>query len=103
MSDIMEMKVSSKKPANFYVRSAASFLKGIDAKAASDGKEAVEAKPPVDVLKISGLGEAIDVAVTAATKAQADGLATIEKIETSYPEMTSGRGCGHIVITLKRK
>ena len=40
----------------------------IEAKAASEGKEAVEAKPPVDALRISGLGEACSVAAAAAVQ-----------------------------------
>jgi len=99
----MEMKVSTKNGVGFYVRAAASFLKGIDAKEASEGKEAAEAKPPVDELKISGLGEAIVAAVTAAARAEADGLGSITKVETQYPEMTNGRGCAQIVITVARK
>jgi len=103
MAAIMEMKVSMKKPANFYIRSAQSFLKGVDARPAADGKDAVEAKPPVEELKISGLGEAIGVAVTAAARSEADGFATITKVETEYPEMSGGHGCAQILITLKRK
>eukprot|EP00408_Alexandrium_pacificum_P015860 CAMPEP_0171186330 /NCGR_PEP_ID=MMETSP0790-20130122/16757_1 /TAXON_ID=2925 /ORGANISM="Alexandrium catenella, Strain OF101" /LENGTH=100 /DNA_ID=CAMNT_0011651371 /DNA_START=86 /DNA_END=388 /DNA_ORIENTATION=- len=99
----MEMKVSMKKGIGFYIRAAASFLKGVDAKEASEGKEAMEAKEPVDELKISGLGEAINTAVTAATRAQADGLGTITKVETAYPDMSNGRGCAQVFITLKRK
>merc|ERR1712124_213237 len=99
MAEVMEMKVSMKKPANFYIRSAQSFFKGVDAKPATDGKEAVEAKPPVEELKISGLGEAIGAAVTAATRCEAEGFATISKIETQYPDMASGRGCAQIAIT----
>ena len=69
----VEMKVSTKKPAGAYARAAQSFLKGVDAKPAleaveaKDGqkalaaKEAREAKPPVDHLRISGLGEAVNV------------------------------------------
>mmetsp|Transcript_132765 Transcript_132765/g.264935 ORF Transcript_132765/g.264935 Transcript_132765/m.264935 type:complete len:94 (+) Transcript_132765:3-284(+) len=92
-----------KKGVGFYVRAAASFLKGVDAKEASEGSEAVEAKPPVDELKILGLGEAINAAVTSATRAEADGLGVITKVETQYPEMTNGRGCAQIVITVARK
>eukprot|EP00419_Tripos_fusus_P023031 CAMPEP_0172723914 /NCGR_PEP_ID=MMETSP1074-20121228/84806_1 /TAXON_ID=2916 /ORGANISM="Ceratium fusus, Strain PA161109" /LENGTH=99 /DNA_ID=CAMNT_0013550255 /DNA_START=106 /DNA_END=405 /DNA_ORIENTATION=- len=99
----MEMKVSMKKGVGFYVRAAGSFLKGVDAREASEGQEAVEAKPPVDELKISGLGEAIVAAVIAATRAEADGLGTITKVETQYPEMTNGRSCAQILITMNRK
>merc|ERR1719384_777118 len=69
----MEMKVSTKKSVGFYIRAASNFLKGIEAREATDDKEAVEAREPVDVLKISGLGEAINAAVSAATRAVADG------------------------------
>uniref|UniRef100_A0A7S4VJZ2 DNA/RNA-binding protein Alba-like domain-containing protein n=1 Tax=Alexandrium monilatum TaxID=311494 RepID=A0A7S4VJZ2_9DINO len=103
MSSVMEMKVSMKKGAGFYIRAASSFLKGVEAREASEGKEAVEAKAPVDELKISGLGEAINTAVTAASRAEADGLGTITKVETAYPDMSNGRGCAQVFITLKRK
>eukprot|EP00413_Alexandrium_margalefii_P041399 CAMPEP_0204593828 /NCGR_PEP_ID=MMETSP0661-20131031/51731_1 /ASSEMBLY_ACC=CAM_ASM_000606 /TAXON_ID=109239 /ORGANISM="Alexandrium margalefi, Strain AMGDE01CS-322" /LENGTH=106 /DNA_ID=CAMNT_0051604175 /DNA_START=87 /DNA_END=407 /DNA_ORIENTATION=- len=99
----MEMKVSMKKGVGFYIRAASSFLKGVDAREAVDGKEAVEAKAPVEELKISGLGEAINAAVTAATCAETNGLGTITKVETAYPDMSSGRGCAQIFITVKRK
>merc|ERR1719159_96583 len=100
---VTEMKVSNKKGIGFYIRAASSFLKGVEAQEASEGKDAVEAKEPVDELKISGLGEAINVAVAAAARVEADKLATIQKIETQYPEMTSGRGCAQIVITVAKK
>uniref|UniRef100_A0A7S4SM03 DNA/RNA-binding protein Alba-like domain-containing protein n=1 Tax=Alexandrium monilatum TaxID=311494 RepID=A0A7S4SM03_9DINO len=103
MSSVMEMKVSMKKGVGFYIRAASSFLKGIEAKEATEGKEAVEAKAPVDELKISGLGEAINTAVTAASRAEADGFGTITKVETAYPDMNNGRGCAQIFITVKRK
>mmetsp|Transcript_42123 Transcript_42123/g.91822 ORF Transcript_42123/g.91822 Transcript_42123/m.91822 type:complete len:112 (+) Transcript_42123:113-448(+) len=99
---VMEMKVSNKKGINFYVRSASAFLKGVEAKEAVGDKEAVPAKDPVDVLKISGLGEAINVAVLAAVSAEGDGLGKISKVETEYPEMPSGRGCAQIMITMLR-
>mmetsp|Transcript_65091 Transcript_65091/g.128558 ORF Transcript_65091/g.128558 Transcript_65091/m.128558 type:complete len:104 (+) Transcript_65091:125-436(+) len=103
MTNSMEMKVSMKKGVGFYIRAAASFLKGVEAREAAEGKEAVEAKAPVDELKISGLGEAINAAVTSATRAEADGLGVITKVETAYPDMTSGRGCAQVVITMTRK
>merc|ERR1719445_1997269 len=99
----MEMKVTTKKSVGFYIRAANSFLKGVEAREATEDKEAMEAKAPVDVLKISGLGESINTAVAAATRAEAEGFGEITKIETSYPEMTSGRGCAHIMIVVKRK
>ncbi len=102
MSDTMEMKVSNKKGAGFYIRSAQAFLKGVPAQEAKEGKEALEAKAPVNELKISGLGEAINIAVATAAAVAKDNLATIEKVETQYPDMDSGRGCAQIVITVKR-
>eukprot|EP00929_Paragymnodinium_shiwhaense_P016190 TRINITY_DN1243_c0_g2_i1.p2 TRINITY_DN1243_c0_g2~~TRINITY_DN1243_c0_g2_i1.p2 ORF type:complete len:104 (-),score=45.20 TRINITY_DN1243_c0_g2_i1:131-442(-) len=103
MAEVMEMKCTMKKPVGFYIKSAQAFLKGVDAVEATDDKEAKEAKPPVEEMKISGLGEAINAAVSAAVRAEAEGLATITKVETLYPEMTSGRGCAQIVLTLKKK
>merc|ERR1740138_1239850 len=102
MSDIMEMKVSNKKGTGFYIRAAGSFLKGVPAQEAKDDKPALEAMDPVDALKISGLGEAINTAVATAAAVTKDGLATIKSIETQYPDMTSGRGCAQIVINLDR-
>jgi hypothetical protein len=100
----MEVKVTTKKSANFYIRAVQSFLKGVDAKPAEGEKEAVEAKPPVELLRISGLGEAVNVAITAATQAEHEGLCTITKIQTLYPPMEStGRGCAQVVIDLKKK
>merc|ERR1719221_2151849 len=99
----VEMKVTMKKPQSFYVRSAASFLKGVEEKPADGDKEAKEAKPAVDYLRISGVGEAISVASAAAAQAVAEGLGSIVKIQTAYPEMEgSGRGCAQIVIDIKR-
>merc|ERR1719410_1063817 len=99
----MEMKVSTKKSAGFYIRAASNFLKGMEAREADGDKEAVEAKEPVDLLKISGLGDAINTAVAAATRAEAEGIGEITSIQTQYPEMTSGRGCAQISILVKKK
>merc|ERR1719282_1801524 len=54
-------------------------------------------------MKISGLGEAINAAVAAATLAEHEGIAKITKVETQYPDMPSGRGCAQILIHLERK
>jgi len=86
------MKVTSKKNTAFYVRAATNFLKG-----SPD-------KPPVEELVLSALGEAINVAGAVATQIAGDGLATITKISTEYPEMASGDksyGCAQIQIVLK--
>merc|ERR1719379_175344 len=100
----VEMKVSMKKGSGFYANSACSFLRGVEAKPAEGEKEAVEAKPAVDYLRISGLGDAVGVAVTAAAKAEKEGLGDIIKVQTAYPPMEgSGRGCAQIVIDMKKK
>merc|ERR1719161_1425715 len=98
------MKVTAKRSAGFYAGSACSFFRGVDAKPAEGDKEAVEAKPPVDYLRISGLGDAINVAVAAAAKVEGEGLGSIVAIQTDYPEMEgSQRGCAHISIDIKKK
>jgi len=97
-----EMKVTTKKGTNFYVKAAAAFLKGVDAVEATENKPAAVALPPVEELRISGLGDATGVAITAAAAAETDGLGRIIKIETQYPDMPNGRGCAQISITIKR-
>jgi quinol monooxygenase YgiN len=99
-----EMRVTMKKSPGFYVKSAASFFKGVEAKADEDGKTVVAAKPSVEFLRISGLGDAVGVAVNTASRVEADGLGEILKMQTAYPPMPgSGRGCAQIVIDMKRK
>lgn len=49
-----------------------------------DGREAVEAKSPVEHLRISALGNAIDVAVAVATSVAESGLAQLRR-EVSCP------------------
>merc|ERR1719221_505019 len=97
---MVDMKVTTKRSIGFYVRSAKNFLTGIDED--KDGKK----KEPVCVLNISGLGEAITRAVAAAAAVESEGLGTIKKIETSYPELETGgssRGCPRINITIYHK
>lgn len=90
----VDMKVTTKKSVGFYIKSAKSFLTGLEDK---EGNK----KEPVRVLNISGLGEAINVAVSAATAVADAKLGEIKKIETSYPEMSgSNRGCARIFIQI---
>jgi len=98
----MEMKVTTKKSQNFYIRSAASFLKGVDAIEATEDKEAKPKLEPVDVLKVSGLGDAVNCAIAVAAESEKTGLAKIDKIKTKYPMMPSGRPCAQIIIMLKK-
>ncbi|CAK9047337.1 unnamed protein product [Durusdinium trenchii] len=96
----VDMKVTAKKSINFYMNSAKAFFTGVVDK---EGKN----REPVCVLNISGLGDAINIAAQAAGAVVKEGLATIHKIETSYPEMKlsngSERGCARIMITLHKK
>lgn len=99
-----EMKVTMKRGSGFYANSACSFLRGVDAKPAVGDKEAQDAKPPIEYLRISGLGEAVGCAVVAAAKVVAEELGTITRIQTSYPSMDGlSRGCAQIIIDLKKK
>merc|ERR1719222_1486214 len=96
--DSVDMKVTQKKSVGFYVKAAKSFFTGVTDK---EGNK----KEPVCVLNISGLGEAINTAVSAATAVEKEGLGTVKKIETSYPDMSDGqnRGCPTIIITIYKK
>merc|ERR1719163_1381173 len=84
----MEMKVSAKHGLNFYARAAENFLKGTPAKEAADGKKAVEAKDPIDTLKISGTGEAINIAAAVANKCESARWGRVIRLETAYPELS---------------
>ena len=98
----IEMKVTTTKSTGFYIRAAKSFFSGTDANAAADGQPAVEAKAPVEELKISGFGKAINVVSQVAVKLEADSIADISNITTGYPEINSGRRCPQIVISMKK-
>eukprot|EP00403_Amphidinium_massartii_P032937 CAMPEP_0178440088 /NCGR_PEP_ID=MMETSP0689_2-20121128/36550_1 /TAXON_ID=160604 /ORGANISM="Amphidinium massartii, Strain CS-259" /LENGTH=108 /DNA_ID=CAMNT_0020062755 /DNA_START=86 /DNA_END=412 /DNA_ORIENTATION=- len=91
-TEMTTLKVTVSKPTNFYSRAAATFLRG------------TTDKPPVTQLQISALGNAIGSAVTVATRLEKDGLANIEKVQTSYPDMPAGvkaHGCAQILIEVK--
>lgn len=68
----------------FYSRAFRLFLKG------ADGKE------PVQELRITALGEAIDVAATMALHALREGICSIDQVTTSYQDMPHGRGCAQL-------
>lgn len=78
------------------------MLNGIEAKEVVDGEEPVEARAPEYEVNVSGAGNAIAATVAVAMRCQAAGLATIAKIQTSYPELTGGRRCAQIDIRLER-
>lgn len=91
----VSMKVTTKKSLNFYVNSAKSFFTGVESK---DGTK----KDAVNYLKVSGLGDAVNVAVSAALTAEKEGLAIIQNIETSYPALQE-KGQPRILIKLVKK
>jgi adenylate kinase len=97
----MEMKVTMKKSTGFYVKSASAFLKGVDAVEATEDKEAKPKLEPVENLKVSGLGAAINVAISVAVQTEAAGIAKITKITTKQPMMPNGRGCAQVMIMMK--
>lgn len=98
-----EMKVTSKHSATFCFKSAEAFLRGTEAKEATETKPAKEAMPPVDILRITATGNAINQAVAAATRCEAEKLGTVTNIKTSYPELSGSRGTAQISVTVKRK
>lgn len=101
-TDAVEMKVTLKKPKGFYTQAALSFLRGVEAKPAEGEKEAVEAKPPVPALRISGLGQACAVALAAALQVEAEAVGTICAIRTDYPSF-SGKPVPQIIVDIKKK
>ncbi|CAK9071040.1 unnamed protein product [Durusdinium trenchii] len=97
MAEIMEMKVSTKKDLGFFLRAARVFLQGADA------KEDLPARKPVDELQVSGLGEAIKVAVNLSTRLEDEGIANIESVSTHYKEVDSYGAAPQILIRLRRR
>eukprot|EP00929_Paragymnodinium_shiwhaense_P078251 TRINITY_DN40525_c0_g1_i1.p1 TRINITY_DN40525_c0_g1~~TRINITY_DN40525_c0_g1_i1.p1 ORF type:complete len:366 (+),score=94.86 TRINITY_DN40525_c0_g1_i1:60-1157(+) len=97
-----EMKVTARHSAPFYFRSAEAFLKGTEAQEATETKAAKEARPPIDLLRITATGDAINQAVATATNCEAEKLGTITSVKTSYPELSGNRGTAQICITVKR-
>lgn len=96
--DVVEMKVTTKKSTSFYINCAKRFLQGGEDK---DGNK----QKAVRALTVSGLGEAINVAVATAAIMQKEGLGKIDTIETSYPQLDAGsssRGCPLIKLRILR-
>ena len=91
---VLDLKVAIEEP-GFYLRSAKSFLEGVESK---DG----EKKEPVFVLNIAGVGEAVNTAKWVAAEVEKDGLGSIKKIQTSYPEFVSFGATGPIFQTTSR-
>jgi len=79
-----EMKIMAKKGAGPYIRYAEGMLKG-------EAKEGEAKIDPVHHLRITALGNAIDVAATVAVSVKSSGLAGISRIQTSYLTMEGER------------
>jgi len=93
MGEPVNLKVTVSKGSGFYVRAARNFLEG--------NKE----KDAVDEITISGLGNAINSAAVVASRLEKDGIGTITKVVTAYPDMTAGkseRGVAQLVITMSK-
>jgi len=87
--NVVDMKATSKRGAGFYAKSAISLMRSSTDK---DGKKHEAAEE----LNISGLGDAINAAMVAATSVEKEGLGKITKIETSYPEFVTFGASGPI-------
>jgi len=98
--DIMTMKVTTKNPIRFYIRSALSFFKSVPP------KEGEEPKATVEELVVSALGNAINVAVACASRCEASGVAEIANVKTAYVKVDSSgsysKSVPQVTIHLKR-
>lgn len=100
--DVHEIRCSAKHNVGFYVRAGKQFLLG------TRGKDGTPGKSGVDVIQMSGLGSAISTCVGAVGRITSSKIATITKIETGYPLMSSKgeegeqpRGVALVKVTLK--
>jgi len=74
-NDQVEMKLSRKKSVGFYVKAARALLTG------------TSEQEPVKMLRVSALKSAVGMAVSVATKLEADGNGTISRVRTDYRDM----------------
>lgn len=90
--DVALMKITAKKNAAFYMRAAASFLRG------------TEDKKPVKELRLTALGEAIGIVASVASRCEKEELAVIKEVKTDYADVqtSSGttRGCAQLQVVL---
>lgn len=94
----VELKLTTSKPAQFYLRAARSFLEGVPEK---DDKPA---KPPVDTVTLTALGNAISAAVFTAGSLEKEGLAEISSVKTKWTAVTGpAKRSPNITVVLKRK
>jgi len=92
----VELRLSTNKPQGFYLRAARSFLEGLPAK---DDKPA---KPPVDTVTLTALGNAISVGSYIAGVVEKEGLAKISAVKTKWSSVSGGQHAPHLTIVLKR-
>jgi len=90
-SEPTNVKVTCKQTVGFYVRACRSFLEGVPAKEATDKKDAVEARPAVDTICVSSLGNAIAVQGAVVGRLKALGVADIVSVSTDYPKIENGK------------
>jgi len=94
----VELRLTTSKPASFYLRAARSFLEGVPAK---DDKPA---KPPVDTVTLTALGNAISVACFIGGTLEKESLATIASVRTKWtPVAGPMKHTPNITVVLKRK
>jgi len=94
----VELKLTTQKPPSFYTRAAKSFLEGVPEK---DGKPA---KPPVDTVTLTALGNAINAAVMVATTLEKEELVEVTSIKTKFTSVVGPiKRSPNMTIVLKRK
>jgi adenosine deaminase len=89
---MLEMKVSAQKSASFYVRAARKLF---EQGTTEEGKPIVE-------LRVSGLGDAVGLAITVAANLEACGVGQLVRTETGYQTMSNQRKCVSVLIQVMR-
>jgi hypothetical protein len=98
-NEMVDMKVTLHKSQNFYISAAKRMLEGFE------DKEGIKHEA-VRILTISGVGAAVNTAIATAAAIEREGVGTIKKIETDYPEIGGegkGRACPRIRIQIFHK
>ena len=94
----VELRLTTSKPVSFYLRAARSFLEGVPA------KEEKPAKPPLDTVTLTALGNAISVACSIASSLEKEGLASIAAVRTKWTAVNGPmKHTPNITVVLKRR
>mmetsp|Transcript_127237 Transcript_127237/g.368380 ORF Transcript_127237/g.368380 Transcript_127237/m.368380 type:complete len:694 (-) Transcript_127237:113-2194(-) len=94
----VELKLSTSKPAHFYAKAARSFLEGLPER---DDKPA---RPPLDTVTLTALGNAINSAVFVATTLEKEGVAVVTSIRTKFTSVFGPiKRSPNMAVVLKRK